>query len=180
MNEKSKKWFVSLTGLLGGIIVSWIGTYIYNATNMEGGLDSIVASIKNHFTNYPYTYAVRVTELPFFIRYGPAFGSVIVGVVSTFILKLIKNKDKDFWVYFGLFFYLSIGLGFIIYNNPLKSQYEWITKERNNIEIIKPVISDSEYNVLVSEYYQIKSKDNFEDLKNKIKNTADDHRLSLQ
>lgn len=180
MDEKSKKWFFSLTGLFGGVVISWIGTYIYTATNMEGGFDSIITSIKNFFTNYPYSYSVRVNELPFFIRYGSALGAAIVGIISTFIVKLLKLKDRDIGIYFGLFFYFSIGLGFILYSTPINSQYEWVTKERNNIEIIKPFISDSDYNVLISEYYQIKSKDNFEDLKNKIKKTADENQLSLQ
>lgn len=180
MDEKNKKWFLSLTGLFGGLVLSWIGTYIYTATNMEGGFDSIVTSIRMFFSNYPYSYAVRVNELPFFIRYGYAIGAAIIGVLSNLIVSLLKNKFRDFWVYFALIFYFIIGVGFILYSIPISSQYERVSKERNNIEIIKPVISESEYNLLVSEYYQIKSKDHFEDLRNKIKGTAEDNDLSLQ
>ncbi|MFT0189185.1 hypothetical protein ACI3E5_06035 [Candidatus Enterococcus avicola] len=180
MEEKSKKWILSLTGLFGGLVLSWIGNYIYTATNMEGGFDSIFTSIGLFFSNYPYSYAVRVNELPFFVRYGSAIGAAIIGSLSNIIVSLLKSKFRDFWVYFALSFYFLIGLGFILYSVPISSQYERVSKERNNIEIIKPVISESEYNLLVSEYYQIKNKDNFEDLRNKIKRTAEDNDLSLQ
>lgn len=167
-------------GVIGTLSVSWIGSYIYSVTNMEGGMTDILTSLKDYYINYPFEYAVSRDQMPFFTHYGYIIGSFMVGPSITLLYVALKREQKIRIEIVSIISLFLVGCGVILVNLPLSSRFESVHRTKNNIEIIRPYISEEEYQNFESQFLQIKTKNEYELVKKEIEKIVMDKNLSLQ
>ena len=95
---------------------------------------------------------------------------------------LIKEHDKDrkYCFIVGCIFYLI----FSFYLISSYAQHSFInsivTKTTNNIEIVSPYITDSDYKQLKSTFHSIESKEDYDVLTEKLQHIADENSIKLK
>lgn len=90
-----------------------------------------------------------------------------------------KKSAKRFILFFRISILLLICLLFFVYGREIFINSA-ITRVTCNIEIVSPYVSDSEYQKLKSDFYQIKNESDFNNLCDKIDTIADTHSLHLK
>lgn len=143
-------------------------------------MNDLVGLIKNFFTDYPYEYAVVITQPSFFVKYGSLIGGAASGsfIVCLFNALGRKTKSRLEIAIFSLGFFSSFALAFVAI--PLNTQFNSAQKTNNNIEIIRPYVSEEQYTEFRSDFYQIKTKKEYESFVLDLKKAAKPHDLSLQ
>lgn len=180
MKDSKKNWVSWIMGILGTFFASWFGTYLYDILNLETRFDSSLSFIRFFFSDYPYKNAVSTLDLSLLERYGYIIAGSIFGVSIMFLTKIIKGKNKDKFMLFSTLFFLIMSVILYLYSAPISMIFKNVARERNNIEIIKPYITDDEYDRFISSYYQIQNKNDFKNIQIEIKDIANEHSLNLQ
>lgn len=183
MKKQNKSWVKVFYGGLGTLVMAWIGQYLYDIINLETKFNNVFSSIGYLFTDYPYINAVTSYNITVFERYGYLIASGIFGASITMFVKALKayrNKSKNVP---SIITWAVITISTVIvyfYCVPISTVYTAVYREKNNLEIVKPYISNQEYDLLISNLYQIESKKDYEKLVDDVKKIANENNLILQ
>lgn len=180
MKKDSNSWVKVLFGGLGTIMVAWVGQYLYDIINIQTRFDNIFVSLRYLFNDFPYSNAVRSFDITVFERYGYIIASGLFGGSVTILAKAIKHKTKDTFLNLSCLLIAIASVLIYLYSAPVSIIYGTVYRGKNNIEIIKPYISNQEYDILISRFYQIESKKDYKNLIDDVKEVADDNNLILQ
>lgn len=147
---------------------------------MEGGLYNIVSNVRNYFVDFPFEYSVSRTQLPFVTQYGHLIGAFLIGPGLTLLYMTVKEKKRNLTELLISLLLITSGIGFILVNDPISSNFYNVRSTKNDIEIIRPYINEKEYQNFQSQFLQIKTRKEYNELKVSIETIADDNKLSLQ
>lgn len=147
---------------------------------MEGGLYNIVSNVRNYFVDFPFEYSVSITQLPLITQYGHLIGSFLFGPGLTLLYMTVKEKKRNLTELLISLLLIISGIGFILVNYPISSNFYNVRSTKNNIEIIRPYINEKEYQNFQSQFLQIKTQKEYNQLKVSIETIANDNKLSLQ
>lgn len=168
-------------------LLSWAGSYTYEALKISDKTDNIFQFI----VNLPITFHDVVisqsvgtfdqtsTYLIFFI----ISVSVLYFFYKPFLLKLRKEKVTKITSLTDILRIVNIGLMmsiiFFSYYN-LTIQNTVVIKPNTNLEIIRPIIDESEYLELRSEYLQVDSSKSLKNFNKKIDKIAKKNNLKTK
>ena len=194
-----QNWIKISLGVLGTILLGAIGSGLWERF-LSGTVDSvvdlsivIVSSIFNSYKDGIYETA----SLGFHESYSLLLIMLFVMLMPLAYLRLLRmhpievkrrrtseNKVGDFIVsekgykfIFGLTITVMILCVFII--SKISYTNRVVTYSMRSIDIVKPYISNNEYDLLKSQFYQVRNTDDYTMFNDKVKRISNKHNLKL-
>lgn len=161
--------------------IGWLTQYLYDVWkiyDLYGGIARGLKGFIQAIEDSTYRTAINTTSAdlkPFLLM---IYMSASFGFWIIYMLNAIKSKKKIYIV-------ANLTLGLLIISGLITSIITTATvdsistQSKNNLLIVKPYISDKNYSLLESEYYQIDSKDKFQAHYKKLKKIADKQNLTI-
>lgn len=194
-----KNWIKITLGILGTIFLGAIGSGLWERF-LSKIIDSLV-SLSVEFLNSIFkSYKDGIYEtasVGFHETYSMQLFLLFFLLMPLAYIKLLKrhpenNKDKgDFDKKVGSFLRgkngyvllqiltISVMISCLFIVSGISYTNRIITYSIRSIDIVKPYISDAEYDKLISDYYQVRNTDDYSKFSVNIQKIAEEHALRL-
>ncbi len=167
-------------------LVSWIGSYTYEAFRLHDRTENLLLFIKEIPTilsEYMFIYAID-SQLNIFVMLIPAlFVLYSVCMSIPLLIKKIK-KDGNFSLTMSKLRTIStivLGSAYLFFIlSVVDIKVSLISNIETNLEIVRPYINENDYFLMKSDYLQMTDKKSFNKIDKRIKEIAKLHDLQLK
>lgn len=182
LSKTLKKYGFKILGFVFfTFFIGWLIQYLYDVWkiyDLYGGIAKGLNGFVQAIEDSTYRTAINTTSADFKPFLLMIYMSASFGFWLIYMLNAVKSKNKTYIVANLILGVLIIaGLTSSIATTATVSNIS--TKSKNNLLIVKPYLSDKDYSLLESDYYQIDSKNKFQLHYKKIKQIASTHNLTI-
>lgn len=185
LNQKDNKLRKIISNFISIFVLAWIGSYTYEAFKIADKTDSFFKTLIKlpsliNDSMIKNTVSLFDSTSVYFLMFIVA-NLILFTIYKQQIFELLKkekiNSLNDFLSIVNIALMISLS---IISLYSISLQRSVVTEPINNLEIVRPYVSNDEYLNLRSEYLQIDNKKSLKKLTNKIESIAEKNNLKTK